>query len=52
MPDSPQVAPHTGIIICPPSLQGSEFRIIAEALIRVANLYPAGLGGYDVIYLD
>jgi predicted nuclease of predicted toxin-antitoxin system len=42
--------PHAGIIICPPSLQGSEFRIIAEALIRVASLYPAGLGGYDVLY--
>jgi predicted nuclease of predicted toxin-antitoxin system len=44
--------PHAGIIICPPSLQGSEFRIIAEALIRVAERYPGGLGGYDIIYLD
>ena len=44
--------PHAGMILCPPSLRGSEYRAIAEALIRVANLYPGGLGGYDVIYLD
>ena len=44
--------PHAGIILCPPSMRGYEFGAIAEALIRVANLYPGGLGGYDVIYLD
>lgn len=44
--------PHTGIILCPPSIRGSEIRTIADALIRVAERYPAGLGGYDVIYLD
>lgn len=43
--------PHAGIIVCPPSARGSEFGAIAEALIRVANQYPDGLGGYDVIYL-
>ena len=45
-------APHAGIILCPPSLRGSEIRLIADALIRVAEQYPSGLGGYDVIYLD
>jgi predicted nuclease of predicted toxin-antitoxin system len=43
--------PHAGIILCPPSMRGYEFEAIAEALIRVASLYPAGLGGYDVLYL-
>lgn len=43
--------PHAGIILCPPSLRGSEFRAVADALVQVAERYPAGLGGYDVIYL-
>ena len=43
-------APHAGIILCPRSIRGSEFRAIADALIRVAERYPAGLGGYDVVY--
>ena len=43
--------PHAGMILCPPSMRGYEFGAIAEALIRVANLYPGGLGGYDVLYL-
>ncbi len=43
--------PHAGIILCPPSMRGYEFGAIAEGLIWVANLYPGGLGGYDVIYL-
>lgn len=43
--------PHAGIILCPPRIRGSEYRAIAEALVRVANLYPRGLEGYDVIYL-
>jgi len=45
-------APHAGIILCPPSIRGSEFRAIADALARVAERYPGELGGYDVIYLD
>ena len=45
-------APHAGIILCPPSMRGSEIRAIADALIRLAQRYPGGLGGYDVIYLD
>jgi predicted nuclease of predicted toxin-antitoxin system len=44
-------APHAGIILCPPSIRGYEFGAIADALVRVANLYPGGLGGYDVVYL-
>ena len=45
-------APHAGMILCPPSIHGSEFRMIADALIRVAERYAGGLGNYDVIYLD
>ena len=44
--------PHAGMILCPPSMRGDEFGAIADALIQVADRYPAGLGGYDVIYLD
>ena len=47
-----QQIPHAGIILCPPSIRGSEFRAIADALIQVADRYPAGLGGYDVIYVE
>jgi predicted nuclease of predicted toxin-antitoxin system len=43
--------PHAGIIVCPPRIRGFEFGAIAEALIRVAGLYPQGLGDYDVMYL-
>lgn len=43
--------PHAGIILCPPSIRGSEYRAIADALTRVASLYPGGLGGYDLLYL-
>lgn len=42
--------PHAGIIVCPPRIRGFEFRGIADALVRVAERYPAGLGGYDVVY--
>jgi predicted nuclease of predicted toxin-antitoxin system len=43
--------PHAGIVICPPSLLGSEIRTITERLARIARQYPEGLGPYDVIYL-
>lgn len=43
--------PHAGIILCSPSLQGSEVRAIADALTRLAKRFPKGLGGYDVLYL-
>lgn len=43
--------PHAGIVVCPPSIQGFEFGAIAEALIRVAGLYPEGPGDYDALYL-
>ncbi|MBI3625346.1 MAG: DUF5615 family PIN-like protein [Candidatus Rokubacteria bacterium] len=45
-------SPHAGIIVCPPRIRGFEFGAIADALIRVAERYPGGLGGYDIIYLD
>ena len=43
--------PHAGIILCPSSLAG-EVGAITQALGRVAERYPAGLGPYDVIYLS
>ena len=43
--------PHAGILLCSPSLRGSEVRAIADALARVAKRFPKGLGGYDVLYL-
>ena len=42
--------PHAGIILCPASFAG-EVRAITQALRRVAERYPAGLGEYDDIYL-
>ncbi len=43
--------PHAGIILCSPSLRGSEVRGIVDALTRLAKRSPKGLGGYDVLYL-
>lgn len=43
--------PHAGILLCPPSLRGSEIRALADAILRVAKQFPKGLGGYDVLYL-
>jgi len=42
---------HAGIILCPRSLVGSEIDTIAERLIAIAERFPEGLGGYDVLYL-
>ena len=43
--------PHAGIILCPRSLVGSEIDTIAERLMAIAERFPRGLGGYDVLYL-
>ena len=42
---------HAGIILCPQSLVGSEIETIADRLIEIAERYPKGLGGFDVLYL-
>jgi hypothetical protein len=43
--------PHAGIVLCPPSLDGSDFGAITAKIARVAERFPDGLGEYDVIYL-
>jgi predicted nuclease of predicted toxin-antitoxin system len=43
--------PHAGIIVCPPSIRGSEVSEIVSRLLRLAKRYPAGLGEYDLVYL-
>ena len=43
--------PHAGIIVCPPSLKGSEHSAIAAGVRRLVAMYPAGLGPYDLVYL-
>ena len=43
--------PHAGIILCPRSLVGSEIDPIAERLMAIAERFPRGLGGHDVIFL-
>ena len=42
---------HAGIIVCPPSVRGSEIRAIANKLLQAAKQFPHGLGNYDVLYL-
>lgn len=43
--------PHAGIVLCPASLRGSEYRVIVDALVQLARRYPTGLGSYDVVFL-
>jgi predicted nuclease of predicted toxin-antitoxin system len=43
--------PHAGIILCPASLRGSEYGVIADALVQLTRRYPTGLGPYDVVFL-
>jgi predicted nuclease of predicted toxin-antitoxin system len=43
--------PHAGIVLCPSSLRGSEYRVIADALAQLTRRYPKGLGPYDVVFL-
>ncbi len=46
-----QQEPHAGIIVCPPSIRGSEIRAIASRLLQAAKQFPDGLGNYDALYL-
>lgn len=43
--------PHAGIVVCPPSIRGSEVRRIAEALAALVRQRPEGLGVFDLLYL-
>jgi predicted nuclease of predicted toxin-antitoxin system len=43
--------PHAGIMLCPPSIRGSEIGIIVAALTRLGKRFSRGLGEYDVLYL-
>lgn len=43
--------PHAGIVLCPPSVRGSERPRIADALEALARDRPGGLGAYDLLYL-
>ena len=43
--------PHAGIILCPASLRGSEYGVIADGLAQLTRSYPDGLGPYDVVFL-
>ena len=43
--------PHAGIVLCPASLRGSEYRVIADALMELTRRYPKGFGPYDVVFL-
>lgn len=43
--------PHAGIILCPPSIRGSEATQIVSRLVRLAKRFPKGLEGYDHVYL-
>ena len=43
---------HAGIIVCPPTMRGSEYALIADAIRRVAEVHPEGLGPYDLVYLS
>lgn len=43
--------PHSGIVLCSPgAVRGTVGRTV-QALARLAQPYPDGLGHYDVVYL-
>ena len=46
-----QGKPHAGIVLCPPRIHGLTVGAVVNALVRIAERYPAGLGEYDVLYL-
>jgi predicted nuclease of predicted toxin-antitoxin system len=46
-----QRRPHAGIVLCPPRIRGSDIGAAVNALMKIAERYPAGLGEYDVLYL-
>ena len=43
--------PHAGIVVCSPSVRGSEVAEIATALEALVRQRPEGLGSYDFQYL-
>jgi predicted nuclease of predicted toxin-antitoxin system len=43
--------PHAGIVVCSPSVRGSEVAEIATALEALVRQRPEGLGPYDLLYL-
>jgi predicted nuclease of predicted toxin-antitoxin system len=43
--------PHVGIVVCSPSVRGSEVAKIATALEALVGQRPEGLGPYDLLYL-
>lgn len=43
--------PHAGIVVCAPSVRGSEVRRIADALETLARQRPEGLGAFDLFHL-
>ncbi len=45
-------APHAGIVVCPPKIHAATIGTVVTALIMLSRRYPAGLGDYDVVYLD
>jgi len=46
-----QRRPHAGIVLCPPRIHGPDIGAVVNALVEIAERYPAGLGEYDVLYL-
>lgn len=46
-----QGRPHAGIVLCPPRIHGPDIGAVVNALMGIADRYPAGLGEYDVLYL-
>ena len=46
-----QRRPHAGIVLCPPTVHGSDVGTVVNALMKIAERYPTGLGDYDVVYL-
>ena len=42
---------HAGIVLCPPKIHSLGIGAVVNALIKIAEQYPAGLGAYDVLYL-
>ena len=45
-----QRQPHAGIVLCPPKIHSLGIGTVVNALIAIAERYPAGLGEYDVLY--
>lgn len=44
--------PHAGIVVCPPTMKGTEYAAMVRAIQRLVAAYPTGLGPYDLVYLS